>query len=54
VEFLGGSTLDLGSLAVRPVGRVKLFERSGSPTLVRFVVANDMVLTAMTIAVHAE
>ena len=51
VEFCGRSP-DRSSFAVRPVGRVRLFEQGGAPAIVHFALTREMVLTAMTIAAH--
>lgn len=50
LELLGNS-LDTGSFAVRPVGKIKLLERSNDSSVVRFVACDHLVITAMTIAV---
>lgn len=47
-----GPNLDRNSFAVRPVGKVKLFEQGGGPAIVRFAFTRDLVLTATTLDAH--
>src|SRR5262249_19761896 len=46
---LAGWNLGAGSFAVRPLGRVKLFERYLSPVMGRFAFRKELVLTAIAI-----
>lgn len=47
-----GDSRNRDGLAVRPVGRVRLFDASRDPVVVRYAVTRELVLTAVAIAAH--
>jgi 4'-phosphopantetheinyl transferase EntD len=44
--------LERNSFAVHPVGKVKLFEESAGPVIVRFAFTRELVVTAITLPAH--